>query len=69
MCSQNQRLTIEIEPDEPIHGQIVDDSGVPEAFHRWLELSAGLERASRRIGTALAAGDAEASEPGHRADH
>jgi hypothetical protein len=46
MSSAAQHLTIEIEPGEPIHGRLLDDSGATQAFRGWLELSAMLE--SRR---------------------
>jgi hypothetical protein len=50
--SPGVRVTIEIEPDEPIHGRIVDGAGAAHAFRGWLELSAALERARQRSGPA-----------------
>ena len=41
------RVTIEIEPHEPIHGRIFDAAGAEQEFRGWLELSAALERARR----------------------
>ncbi len=60
-----QRVTIEIEPAEPIQGRIVDGSGSPQAFHGWLELSAALERARGDAGAAAA----DAQEPELGASH
>jgi hypothetical protein len=44
MSTDAQRLTIEIEPGEPIRGRLVDEAGATHPFHGWLELSATLER-------------------------
>jgi len=44
MSRDAQRLTIEIEPGEPIRGRLVDEVGATHPFQGWLELSATLER-------------------------
>jgi hypothetical protein len=44
-----ERITIELEPGEPIHGRLLD-GGQTQSFHGWLELSAALERARQRGG-------------------
>jgi hypothetical protein len=50
MDTEAQRLTIEIEPGEPIHGRLLDSAGEAHAFRGWLELSATLERLRRICG-------------------
>lgn len=50
MSAGVQRITIEIEHGEPIHGRLLDGAGATHAFHGWLELSATLERAREHSG-------------------
>jgi hypothetical protein len=38
------RITLELDPGEPIHGRLRDESGAGQRFHGWLELAAALER-------------------------
>lgn len=67
MAKGIHRVTIEIEPDEPIHGRIVDAGGTEQGFHGWLELSAALERA--RIGPDATSREEEQGEPGGHSHH
>lgn len=41
------RITLELEPGEPIRGRLLDHGGMAHVFHGWLELSAALDRARR----------------------
>jgi hypothetical protein len=41
------RITLELEPGEPIHGRLLDATGAAKAFRGWLELCDALERARR----------------------
>jgi hypothetical protein len=52
MTADVQRLTIEIEPSEPIRGRLLDSFGATREFRGWLELSAVIE--SARAGAAVA---------------
>lgn len=45
MSADVQRLTIELDPGEPIQGRLLDGVGSAHRFHGWLELSTVLERA------------------------
>ena len=49
MSRDAQRLTIEIEPGEPIRGRLVDEAGATYSFQGWLELSATLEGVRGRV--------------------
>jgi len=42
--NQVQRITIELDPGEPIRGRLIDEAGDEHHFRGWLELSAMLER-------------------------
>jgi hypothetical protein len=44
------RITIELEPGEPIHGRLLDGQGDVQTFHGWLELCAALETARPHAG-------------------
>jgi hypothetical protein len=45
---QADRITLELEPGEPIHGTLRDQAGATHAFRGWLELCAALDRAWQR---------------------
>jgi hypothetical protein len=40
-------VVLELEPGEPIQGQLMDSSGAAHTFYGWLELCAELDRAWR----------------------
>jgi hypothetical protein len=44
------RITLELEPGEPIHGRLLDGNGAVQTFHGWLELCAALETARPHVG-------------------
>jgi hypothetical protein len=44
------RLTLELEPGEPIRGRLFDANGAAQTFHGWLELCAALETARPHVG-------------------
>ena len=46
-AAQSERVVLELEPGEPIQGQLMDSSGAAHAFYGWLELCAELERVWR----------------------
>jgi hypothetical protein len=48
------RITLEFDSGQPIHGRLLDQSGATHAFYGWLELSALVEQAWQyRAGTAI----------------
>jgi hypothetical protein len=59
------RITLEFDSGQPIHGRLVYQSGAAHAFYGWLELSALVERAWRRAAdpTIDAAGDLSEDDP------
>ena len=50
MKEPSSRLTIELEPGDPIHGRLIEDSGCTDTFYGWLELCQALEWARHRPG-------------------
>ncbi|MDE3069819.1 MAG: hypothetical protein KGJ43_03730 [Acidobacteriota bacterium] len=60
MTPDAQRLTIEIDPGEPINGRLLDAGGAERSFRGWLELSATIE-AAREAGADAGRAAAEAS--------
>ena len=43
------RITLELEPGEPIHGRLFDQTGAARVFRGWLELCAALDLAWQRV--------------------
>jgi hypothetical protein len=40
-----ERVVLDLDPGEPIHGRIAFSTGPAQSFHGWLELASKLERA------------------------
>jgi hypothetical protein len=55
-ASKIDRITLELEPGEPIHGRLLDPAGAAHTFRGWLELCAILDRAWR--GAVVESGEA-----------
>jgi hypothetical protein len=49
-ASKTDRITLELEPGEPIHGRLLDATGAAHVFRGWLELCAALDRAWQHVG-------------------
>lgn len=51
---QAERVVLDLDPGEPIHGRITFSAGPVQAFHGWLDLASKLERALPPVGDAIA---------------
>jgi hypothetical protein len=47
----DNRIVLELQPGEPIHGTLHDQGGAAHVFRGWLELCAALDRAWQHAST------------------